>query len=243
MPDDQWGPSQPPSLTRMTTWQPHVVSIEGRFVSASNATLLGVTQDGDRVVYKPVAGERPLWDFEFETLAVREVLTYELSELLGMGVVPETALGDGIYGPGSVQRFVEHDTQFDALDLVRREDGRLWPIAVLDVIANNADRKLGHILLGVDGELKAIDHGLTFHADDKLRSVLWVFAGQMIPAPLLSKLDEAQTAVDGSWGRRIVELLGAQERAALRARTRLVLDAGVHPDPPTDRPAIPWPAY
>jgi hypothetical protein len=227
----------------MTDWTPHVVSVEGRFVSASNATLLGTTDGGDIVVYKPVAGERPLWDFEPESLAVREVLTYEVDTALGFSTVPETALGDGIYGPGSVQRFVEVDGDFDSYRLVKDNDSALWPIAVLDIVTNNADRKLGHILERKGGGLVAIDHGLTFHPHDKLRTVLWGFAGLPVPDALVARLAAFRQAVDGHIGERVATLLGMPAAAALRHRTDVLLALPIHPEPPEDRPAMPWPPY
>ncbi len=220
------------------------MSIEGRFVRASNATLLGTTDSGDAVVYKPVAGERPLWDFAAESLAVREVLTYELDRLLEFGVVPETALGDGLYGPGSVQRYVSDiDETFDAYTLTRRTDAMLWPIAVLDVVTNNADRKLGHILRRRSGELVAIDHGLTFHPDDKLRTVLWDFAGQEVPAGLTAALARACDELEQTLGPRVASLLGRRELVALQRRIEGLVAHPVHPQPPVDRPALPWPPY
>ncbi len=227
----------------MPDWNPHVVSVEGRFVSASNATLLGTTETGDRVVYKPVAGERPLWDFAPESLAVREVLTYEVDEALGFGLVPETVLGTGMYGPGSVQRFVEMDEGFDPLALVRAGDGSLWPVAVLDLLTNNADRKLGHILRSVSGDLVAIDHGLTFHPEDKLRTVLWGFAGERAPDECVDAAENLAAALGGRLGARIDSLLGVAERIEITARTRRFTAMPVHPDPPADRPALPWPPY
>jgi uncharacterized repeat protein (TIGR03843 family) len=223
-------------------WEPHVAEIVGRFVDASNATLLGTTEEGEEVVYKPTRGERPLWDFELETLAAREVLTYEVDSALGFGIVPETVLGDGPFGPGSIQRFVAHDVNFDAQPLARHGAPSLWPIAVLDVVTNNADRKFGHILSTADG-LKAIDHGLTFHPEEKLRTVLWVFAGRRLPKPSLAALERLVVACDGPLGRRVTTLLGRDEQKALRARSAALLARGVHPDPPFDRPPIPWPPY
>ena len=158
----------------MTGWSPTVDEIAGRFTHASNATLLG-SADGKQVIYKPTAGARPLWDFDAGTLAAREVLTYRVSEALGLDVVPETVIGDGPYGPGSVQRFVEVDRSFDPLPLLGGPSTELWPIALLDIVVNNADRKAGHILKHRDGRLQAIDHGLTFHPEPKLRTVLWGF--------------------------------------------------------------------
>ena len=227
----------------MSDWHPHVISVEGRFLSASNATLLGTTEAGERVVYKPIAGERPLWDFPLETLAAREVLTYEVSEIMGLGVVPQTALGDGIYGPGSVQRFIDADEAFDPVASVRSNAAALWPIAVLDVVANNADRKLGHIMRSHDGGLVAIDHGLTFHPEDKLRTVLWGFAGYRIPGALVDAMTRVVDALSGSFGLRIRDLLGVVEARAVRSRVEATLHSEVHPDPPDDRPALPWPPY
>ena len=227
----------------MTRWKPHVVSVEGRFVNASNATLLATTDGGDRVVYKPVAGERPLWDFEPETLAIREVLTVEVDRCLDFGLVPETALGDGIYGPGSVQRFVDVDDEFDPMELVRRNDTTLWPVAVLDVLTNNADRKLGHILRSRSGSLVAIDHGLTFHPDAKLRTVLWGFAGIAPPQDVIDAVAGLCDNLRGELGDRIEHLLDRRTRRQLLRRTEGFLSNPAHPQPPEDRPALPWPPY
>lgn len=224
------------------TWEPVISEVVGRFVDASNATLLAGTADGDRVVYKPMAGERPLWDFPVDSLAAREVLTYEVSVALGFDVVPETVLGEGPYGPGSIQRFVDLDTDFNPVALVETGSRELWPLAVLDMVTNNADRKLGHIIS--DGQrLLGIDHGLTFHPDDKLRTVLWVFAGQRIPDVELAALFRLEHAIEGELGDRVQDLLGRVERDQLAARVRSLRENPVHHDPPTDRPPIPWPPY
>jgi len=223
-------------------WQPRVVEVIGRFAEASNATLLAETTDGERVIYKPIAGEQPLWDFPRKTLAIREVLTYEISVAMGLDVVPETVLAGGPYGPGAIQRFVETDPDFDAVALVRRGDDRLWPVTVLDLATNNADRKLGH-LLGSASALRAIDHGLTLHPEDKLRTVLWVFAGEPIPDPLVAGLIRLGGALDAELGRRVKSELGRGEFRALQQRTSRVIEDPVHPYPPTDRPPIPWPPY
>jgi hypothetical protein len=224
------------------TWAPHVTEILGRFVDASNATLLARTGDGEEVVYKPTKGERPLWDFPSETLAAREVLTYEVDLALGFEVVPETALGGGPFGRGSIQRFVPHDVDFDAQPLAHRCAPELWPVAVLDIVTNNADRKFGHLLSTGDG-LKAIDHGLTFHPGDKLRTVLWAFAGKPLPEPMLDALALLRNELDAGLGERVADLLGRAELDALRARIGSLATTGVHPLPPVDRPPIPWPPY
>lgn len=209
-------------------------------MAASNATLLATTDDGTRVVYKPDAGQRPLWDFDASTLPMREVLAYETSRRMGFDLVPETVMADGPYGPGSVQRHVAGDEDFDALALVQRSDPALWPVAALDVVTNNADRKLGHLLATEHG-LVAIDHGLTFHEEDKLRTVVWCFSGMPWPDPIR----RAAAELAESLSRRpepYRSALTTGEFAALRSRVESVV-GGVHPMPPDDRPATPWPPY
>ncbi len=224
------------------TWQPVVAEVIGRFVEASNATLLAVTETGIKVVYKPTAGERPLWDFTVESLAVREVLTYEVAVAMGYDIVPETALGDGLYGPGAVQRFIDIDPGFDPIAAVESGAETLWPIAVLDLVTNNADRKLGHLIS--DGtRLMGIDHGLTFHPEDKLRTVLWQFSGVVLPEREQTALRQLATALDGPLGTRVEDLLGVMERGSLQNRVENLRRAPVHPQPPVDRPPLPWPPY
>jgi hypothetical protein len=223
-------------------WEPRIAEVVGRFADASNATLLATTDTGERVIYKPTAGEQPLWDFPYESLAIREVLTYEVAAAMGLDIVPQTVIAGGPYGPGAVQRFIDEDPGFDPVALARRGDDGLWPVAVLDVVTNNADRKLGH-LLGSSSGLRAIDHGLTFHPEDKLRTVLWAFAGKRIPEPLILALARLQEAVEGALGRRIRAELGRTELRALRWRIEELLGDPVHPEPPADRPPIPWPPY
>jgi hypothetical protein len=220
-----------------------VDELVGRFTAASNTTLLA-RAGGRLVVYKPTAGNRPLWDFDVTTLAAREVLTYEVALTMGIDAVPETTMGDGPYGPGAVQAYVEIEETFDPLPLVRAADGVLWPVAVLDLVVNNADRKLGHLLSERGtGRLRAIDHGLTFHVDDKLRTVLWGFAGCAVPPELQDGLQALRSALEGDLGRRALELVGPAEAEALSARVEGLLADPIHPDPPDDRPPIPWPPY
>lgn len=223
-------------------WSPEISEVVGRFVDASNATLLAITAAGEKVVYKPTAGERPLWDFPIETLAAREVLTYEVAIALGHDIVPETVLGAGPYGPGSIQRFVEIDPNFDPVAVVQKAAAKLWPIALLDLVTNNADRKLGHLIS--DGErLLGIDHGLTFHPEDKLRTVLWGFSEQPLPAVELAALARLDTALKDGLGERVEELLGDEERRALETRVAELARHPIHPAPPEDRPPVPWPPY
>jgi uncharacterized repeat protein (TIGR03843 family) len=222
-------------------WNPEITEILGIFRRASNATLLAVTAAGEKVIYKPTAGQRPLWDFDPDTLAAREWLAYEVSQALGAGVVPETILGTGPMGPGSIQRYVEPDLEVDLVAMVNDADRRLWPIAVLDIVINNADRKLGHLLPDHGGVVWAIDHGLTFHSDEKLRTVLWVFSGRPLPDDVRVGLGALGAALTGQLGRTLRRELGGHEADAIGRRVRDLQDDPVHPPPPDDRPPLPWP--
>lgn len=223
-------------------WRPIIASVEGRFVDATNATLLAITEDGIRVVYKPVAGQRPLWDFDAATLPLREVLTYETSRRMGYDLVPETVMvEDGPFGPGCVQRFVQADPEFDPVPVVRVGDERLWPVAALDVVTNNADRKLGH-LLSTRGHIVAIDHGLTFHDEDKLRTVLWSFAGARWPREIGDALETLSRSLDET-PEPFTTWLEPHEFDSFVDRIDRARQHGVHPSPPDDRPAVPWPPY
>ncbi|HSO49384.1 MAG TPA: hypothetical protein VLS86_02455 [Acidimicrobiia bacterium] len=162
---------------------------------------------------------------------------------MGLDLVPETILADGPFGPGSAQRFVEEDFDFDPRPLfIPQLDRRLWPVAVLDIVCNNADRKIGHVIHDkTTDRLWAIDHGLTFHADPKLRTVLWGFAGEPIPAPLLEALGGLRARLTSGLSTRVAELLSEEEAVSLSARVEELISARVHPHPPADRPAVPWP--
>jgi len=224
-------------------WEPIVSTVEGRFVEASNATLLGTTSDGEQVIYKPVAGARPLWDFDAATLALREVWTYRIDRMLGFGVVPETVMGSGPFGRGAIQRFVDAAADQAVVDLINSGAESVWPIAVLDIVVNNADRKVGHVLRSSSGRLWAIDHGLTFHAEDKLRTVLWGFSGRRLPDEALEALAGLDSELGAQLGERFAEELGGAELHALRLRVARLLADRRHPEPPEDRPAVPWPPY
>lgn len=220
-----------------------MAEVDGRFVEASNATLLGTTRTGERVVYKPVAGVRPLWDFDATTLAHREVWTYRIAESLGLNVVPETALGDGIYGPGAVQRFIDGHADEVVITMINEASPDLWPFAVLDVVINNADRKAGHLLRDVGGKLWAIDHGLTFHVEPKLRTVLWHLAGTPLGDTAMASLRQLRDQLDRDLGDQFIAELSAEELDALIERIGELLRAATYPMPPDDRPAVPWPLY
>ncbi len=222
-----------------------ITKVLGRMPYASNATLLG--QDaGDRLwVYKPDQGESPLWDFTLGTLATREILAFEVNRAMGLDLIPPTFEATGVYGPGSAQAFLEEDTDFDPRPWFEDPlEPMLWPFAVFDVIANNADRKVGHLLREVGSErVWGIDNGLTFHPTDKLRTVLWGFAGQRIPDELIEAAERLLIAIQGDLEDRICRLLGNMELEALAMRTELLIETKTHPLPPLDRPAVPWPMW
>lgn len=213
---------------------------------ASNTTLLARDGNGTRWVYKPESGEEPLWDFPWRTLATREILAYVVSEALEFGVVPETRPATGPLGPGSAQRFVDEDRRFDPRPLLvgEEESIELWRVAAFDIVTNNADRKAGHLLREqATGRLRAIDNGLTFHPQAKLRTVLWVLAGRPLPEEVLSGVTRLAAALDAGLCDRIASELSPREADSLRARVAALLRHPVHPLPPTDRPPIPWPPW
>lgn len=214
-----------------------LVAVDGLLPGASNATLLARDAGGAPWVYKPIKGERPLWDFPHGTLAHREVACYRLSEALGLGVVPKTVMAEGPYGVGSAQRFLDEDFEWDPRPLIVAGDASLWPIALLDIVANNADRKVGHFLRQPgESRIWAIDNGLTFHPHDKLRTVLWSFAGRELPGELVERLGGAVTGP-------VEPFLSAEEIGALAARVSALRSRPVHPAPPGDRPPMPWPIW
>lgn len=208
---------------------------------SSNGTfLVEVTRDGVPMpaVYKPVRGEQPLWDFP-DGLYTREAAAYLLSDALGWGLVPETIVRhDGPFGAGSLQRFVPADFSEHYFTLLERPEHHhaLKAIATFDLLANNADRKGGHCLLGEDGRIWAIDNGLAFHVEPHLRTVIWDFAGQPIPDPLVA---DAARLADATL-EDLAGLLSPLEIDALRRRAVVVAQAGLFPDPGSHR-AYPWP--
>ncbi len=222
-----------------------LVDVIGHLPGASNTTVLARDGTGRLWVYKPVVGEQPLWDFPWRTLALREVLAFEVSEAMGLGVVPETRTAVGPLGEGSAQAFCDEDRTFDPRPLLRpTPHPELWPVAVLDVVTNQADRKLAHLLRDRgSGRLYAIDNGLTFHPEDKLRTVLWGFAGSRLPAAMVEALQRLVVALDAGLCDEVADLLGDAEAEAVARRAHHLLAHPVHPHPPTDRPPIPWPLW
>lgn len=253
------------------------LTVLGRIRSASNATFLCEARRGDEAVhcvYKPVAGEQPLWDFPDGTLAGRELAAFLVSEALGWAVVPHTIVRDGPAGPGMLQLWVEQpaessaDTEPELVDLcpaddvpvgylsvlraydqtggevtlVHADDAQLRRMAVFDVIINNADRKGGHILSGVDGRVYGVDHGISFHVSDKLRTVLWGWAGRSIDDETLDAVATLQCGLAGSLGGLLRENITAAEVEALCGRVRMLLEDPRMPNPDRRQP-LPWPAF
>jgi uncharacterized repeat protein (TIGR03843 family) len=225
------------------------LELEGRLVEASNVTMLGRVsgEAGEAAcVYKPVAGERPLWDFPDGTLAGREVAAYLVSRAGGFNVVPPTVYRDGPYGPGMCQLWIDIDPELDLVALARRsDDAALRQLAVFDAVINNADRKIGHLLPSRDGHLFGCDHGVCFSSDYKLRTVLWQWRGRRLPGRAVAALQHLGEilARDGELTAELAQWLTPGELAATRSRVDQLLENKVHPFPPSDWPAVPWPPY
>jgi uncharacterized repeat protein (TIGR03843 family) len=223
------------------------IEITGQFTWGSNYTFLAnVSSETEQLeaVYKPTRGERPLWDFPAETLAGREVAAYLISEALGWELVPPTVLRkDGPHGPGSLQMRVVHnpDQHYFTFDGEARQ--RLRQTAVFDLLINNADRKGGHILLGDGGKIWLIDHGICFHVEPKLRTVIWDFAGEPIPNELVTDLEKfsEKLKTDKVFRNQLNELLAEDEIDALRQRADELVVTRRFPAPPEDQRAVPWP--
>jgi hypothetical protein len=206
-------------------------------------------EDGDLLaVWKPTIGERPLFDFPIGTLTRREVAAYLVSEAMGWGIVPPTLLRDGPYGEGMLQEWIDVDPEADVIALVNDDDPRLRRVATFDAVVNNTDRKAGHLLPIPGGHLHAVDHGVTFSADPKLRSVLWAWEGEPFEADELAGLVRVRDglgkgALPGPLAVALTELLSLEEIEATRARVAALLESGRFPSPNPDWPAVPWPPY
>jgi uncharacterized repeat protein (TIGR03843 family) len=223
------------------------IEVEGLVPWSSNATLLVTIHDAELsslAIYKPQRGERPLWDFPYGTLGMREVAAYLISHALGWDLVPPTVLRKGPHGLGSVQQFVEaqEDAHFFTVQGDRRYAKVLQRVAVFDVVVNNADRKAGHCLLDRSGRLWAIDNALTFHAEDKLRTVIWDYAGEPLPNGILPALKALSRSLahDEALRKALSGLLTDDEVVALRRRLQRLIRSGCFPEPGTGRP-VPWP--
>lgn len=233
-----------PDISRLLT--DGEISVEGRLVDASNATLFVTISDGIgemRAIYKPIAGERPLWDFPDGNLASRERAAYLVSEALGIGCIPLTILRDGPFGIGAVQEWIDIDEAIDLELFFREDDPQLRWVALLDAIINNTDRKIGHLLPQKGGKLFVCDHGVTFHEEDKLRTVLWQWAGQKFTAEEIERLSLFVTFLDSAQASEIRELITPNEFQSLRTRTLFLLAQKVFPEPNPEWPHIPWPPF
>lgn len=245
------------------------LQLTGRIRTASNATFVG-SVEGIAVVYKPIAGESPLWDFPDGTLAGREVAAYLVSQGFGWNVVPRTWLRQGPMGPGMVQLWQERDPQQDPVDLlgshelpeqgwrhvldghdqqnrpvslVHEDSVALRRMAVFDVVVNNADRKGDHILAMPDGHRHGVDHGLTFHTEHKLRTVLWGWLGTDLNADELAGIDRVRALLAGELGDALADLLSGEEIVALAERCDRLRAKGTFPAPSGAMPAVPWPLF
>ena len=194
-------------------------------------------------VYKPIRGERPLDDFPDGTLGHREVAAFAVSEVTGWGIVPETVLRDGPFGPGMVQRWVDVDREVDVVAMIVEADPRLRPIAVFDAIVNNTDRKGGHLLPVPGGHIHGVDHGVCFSPVPKLRTVLWGWRGDRLDEVELAAVQRVHDALDGSLGADLARLLAPVEVAATIRRAERLLGTGRFPRPSPNWPAVPWPPF
>ncbi|MFE7584991.1 SCO1664 family protein [Streptomyces gardneri] len=264
--------SSPETLSAAELLAHGELTVRGRVGEASNAVLYcSVAYEGRETacVYKPVAGEQPLWDFPDGTLAQREVAAYEISEATDWGLIPPTVLREGPYGEGMVQLWIEADPEARLLALTEDDEaGEGWKavgpaqiaedrtallvhadtpelrrLAVLDAVINNGDRKGGHLLPAPDGRLYGIDHGVTFHVEDKLRTLLWGWAGEELPGESVAVLEglDRSLAPGAPLATRLAELLTGAEVAAVRARVAALRASGRHPEPSGLWPPIPWP--
>ena len=221
------------------------LEITGRLVDASNATLFGTITYEDHsmeVIYKPVAGERPLWDFPDGTLADREYVAFLLSDLAGFDVVPPTILREGPAGYGMVQKWIEVDEAINLAQFFGEDNPDLRQLAIFDACINNTDRKIGHLLPDLEGHLYACDHGVTFHVEDKLRTVLWQWAGDRLTDDELLQLRHVLSILNDKREVFTPHLAGEEIDQTL-LRVQRLIDTATMPLPSDDWPAIPWPAY
>ncbi|MEO8083789.1 MAG: SCO1664 family protein [Ardenticatenales bacterium] len=232
------------ALERLATGS---LEVEGQFMHGSNHTFLAVVAGKGPslyAVYKPRRGEQPLWDFPSGTLARRELAAHALSEALGWDLVPPTVLRNGPIGPGMVQLFIPHDPALHFLILPSPDDLAVSRLAAFDIVANNADRKSGHVLAGPDGRLWAIDHGLTFHEEPKLRTVIWEPAGTRLPESVSEDIARVAAALAdrrGDLRRTMQGLLTAAEVGATVHRAKALLRTGRLPEPDPNVRHLPWP--
>jgi uncharacterized repeat protein (TIGR03843 family) len=224
----------------MQTLLSQSMRVVGRLIDASNATLLAEIESDNqtqKVIYKPVAGEKPLWDFQDGNLAHREYCAFLLSNRAGFDLVPNTVLRDGPFGFGMVQEWIDTDEEIDIINFGQSDDSQLKRMAIFDAIINNTDRKYGHLLYK-EGKLLGCDHGVTFHSEDKLRTVIWQFSGEKIDKQEMLLIESA-SALD--YPNLFESYLTQDEIAAIYERINRLLNSGRFPSPSENWPAIPWP--
>ena len=233
--------------TLLTALQNGNLDLQGQFLRGSNYTYLAHLTQEDvsfKVVYKPTRGEQPLWDFPTSSLAKREVAAFLVSEALEWDLVPPTVYRrKGPMGPGSLQEYIEHDPNYHYFNFSEKDKQRLRPTVLFDLLINNADRKGSHVMVDEDRHIWLIDHGVCFHMDEKLRTVIWDFAGEEIPLDLIDCLPGflSELQPDRPFADSLLLYLKPGEIRALAARTQQLLREGVFPMPPDDRLVYPWP--
>jgi uncharacterized repeat protein (TIGR03843 family) len=231
---------------KLARLQNGTLRVTGRLIDASNASLYAIAEldDVEMVcIYKPIAGERPLWDFPDGCLAHREFAAYIVSEHLGFHVVPLTVLRDGPYGKGMAQEWIDIDESIDLAQFFSSDHSALRSMALFDAVVNNTDRKIGHLLPVNDEIVYGCDHGVTFHVEDKLRTVLWQWAGESLRDDEIQILQRAVNSLNGELRVQLEQLLTADEIDALEMRVNRLLNQGCFPHPSPDWPAVPWPAF
>lgn len=223
------------------------IELQGQFVLGNNYSFLvkvSNEKDSCKAVYKPCRGEQPLWDFPQESLSKREAAAYIVSQALGWDLVPVTVLRyGGPFGTGSLQVFIEHDPNYHYFNFSDEDRARLMPTTAFDLLVNNADRKGSHILVDIHKKIWLIDHGLCFHEEEKLRTVIWDFSDKPIPIDLLDDIRRFLVLIgeNGELVRKLADLLSEREISALGSRCKQILTEGNFPNPPDDRRAFPFP--
>ncbi len=217
------------------------IKVIGRLIDASNATLMGEIVSPNlsiKVIYKPIAGEKPLWDFQDGNLAFREYCAFLVSDLAGFNIVPATILRDGPFGLGMVQQWIEIDRTVDVVEFGQSEDRQLRKLALFDSIINNTDRKYGHLLIDSDKKLFGCDHGVSFHSQNKLRTVIWQFAGEKFTTEEMALLERTREVdFNGVFENYLTDI----EVSAFLDRINALIASGTFPFPSDEWPAIPWP--
>jgi hypothetical protein len=216
------------------------LEIIGRLVDASNASLLCKLPGDIQVIYKPIAGERPLWDFPDGNLASREVAAYYISEVGNFKVVPKTILREGPFGVGAVQQWIDTLEDVDVIEFAQSQDSKIRNLALFDAVINNADRKFGHILITPEHNVFGCDHGVSLHEENKLRTVIWQFAEQDLSKSEIQQLKDLLNGIDRNY---LSDYLTDGEIEALFIRTRNLIEAGIFSSPNPNWPAVPWPPY